>query len=361
MSRAADVNRTATPRMTIADLDSLRDYYGRLGMPRPRDADIDRIYEGMWKRLHEDPILKRYIHHIDNGSRGGDNRNLEPWCALGEQRYAAFLALGSAIPNSGITLMGNKGSGAADDRRTATRAEAVGLAFRILMAAPYLWLTEVDALVRSTPLPKHVLSRNLLPHSGVFFSQEAASAVRSASGETLFECNWTLLTDEGVEGFAVLMDISDGPHLRGVQIVQHVGLAQSAVRYGRRFPEDFGGLERSAVEVILQRLAFIRSPYTITETSRLPRPIRRELKREGVHDAEPLVYVVKLRRAIERAADDAGDSQPHAGWKHHWWVSGHYRAQWHPSTQSHDVIWIAPYVKGPLYKPLLEKVYAVIR
>ena len=39
-------------------------------------------------------------------------------------------------------------------------------------------------------------------------------------------------------------------------------------------------------------------------------------------------------------------------YRHRWLVSGHFRNQWYRSEQTHKVIWIAPYVKGPDDAPL---------
>jgi hypothetical protein len=314
------------------------------------------VYEAMVEKLRKDPLLARYVHHIDTGRYGGDNRNTEPWTALGEQRYAALLALGAAMPDSHVMLMsGRRGGGV--EQQSVTRQVAVMLATRCLLAAPYLWLNEVEHLVRASPLPAHTLARNLLPHPGVFFSSESAMHINSQNPRlSNSETNWCLMFDEGALGFSVITDLSSGP------TTGDVALAYSEVTYGKRFPDDLtDSLERQAIENILQRLAFIRSPYTISEATRMPRPIRRELQRTGAENADPLVYVVKLRRAVERLTVDKEAEDHDVEWRHHWWVSGHYRAQWHPSTQAHDVIWIAPYVKGPLDKPLLEKVYTVVR
>lgn len=38
---------------------------------------------------------------------------------------------------------------------------------------------------------------------------------------------------------------------------------------------------------------------------------------------------------------------------HRWNVSGHFRQQWYPSSQSHEQIWIKPHVSGPKQAPLV--------
>ncbi|HZT55035.1 MAG TPA: hypothetical protein VFA35_02325 [Burkholderiaceae bacterium] len=347
----ATVDRSAVPRMTMSDLDRLRDWYGRMGSPRPHAVDIDRLYEAMFEKLKKDPILVRYIHHIGTANHAA--HNIEPWTALGEQRYAAFECLGSALPESGLKIGHGNASVQAIRGERSSREFALILATRCLMAAPYLWTNEVRELVKESPLPPHVISRNVLPHPAVFFSSEDSLSVADAHGEdTEVETNWELLFDEGEAGFTVTLDLFRNQ--------SDVTLATSFVPYGRKFPDDIpAGAMRNATEHLLQQLAFIRSPYTVTEPTRLPRPMRRELQRAKAKDVDPLVYVVKLRRAVERKPPP--EESVEVNWQHHWWVSGHYRAQWHPSTKSHEVIWIGPHVKGPLDKPLLEKVYAVVR
>ena len=49
------------------------------------------------------------------------------------------------------------------------------------------------------------------------------------------------------------------------------------------------------------------------------------------------------------------------GYRHRWLVLGHFRNQWYRSEQTHKVIWIAPYVKGPDDAPLKPTVYKVSR
>lgn len=89
----------------------------------------------------------------------------------------------------------------------------------------------------------------------------------------------------------------------------------------------------------------------------------RHLRRHALADA-PLLQVATVatlrRRAPSPPADaDGGD----VAWTHRWLVSGHWREQYHPSTDSHETIWIAPYVKGPDQLPLITKdrAFAVVR
>jgi hypothetical protein len=355
--------RGAAPRLTFEQLDRLRDQYGRMGWPAPSDADSERMCMKLHERLVQDPLVKRYVHHLDLALHGGDNRNREPWQAVAEQRYAALLCAAAVRPeSSGIRFVNTRFS----DERGEPLSNAFiasATALRMLMAQPYLWSNEIDHLVRASPLPKHVVDRRILPHPSVFFSYESALNLRGVRGMEGFDLSsdWTLLEDQ-VGGLNVMTNVTT---LDAQDRDQSTSLIAQGLMYGSTYPDDFEpGPEREAVGLILRRLAFLRSPYVVTDTHRLPRPIRRELQRVDAPSPEPLVHTVRLRRIEQpspRPDSDDENERPDRDWNHHWWVTGHYRAQWMPSTQSHNVIWIAPYVKGPLEKPLLEKVYHVMR
>jgi hypothetical protein len=353
--------------LSFGDLDRLRDMAGRMGWPVPSDAQSDAIFGRLQQQLLNDPLVKRYVQHLNAGN---SPRNTEPWQAVGEQRYAAFLVLGAAMPNSGVSF--------AYLNETAPKMLAVTVALRILMAQPYLWQTEVEDLIRAAPLPEHILSRQVLPYPAMFFSYETSYGWNAAEGiefqGTRFggamlqalsarlgvnrwdhvELNWQLLFDVQ-DGCSIVHDMTGGGKC---------ALAQIGFHYGWRYPQDFPeGPERAGLSVLLKRLAFIKSPFVVTEQQRLPRPIRRELQRLQPGKTEPVVNVVRLRRALvePRPGDAQEPERDSPAWRHHWWVTGHFRAQWMPSTRSHNVIWIAPYVKGPLDKPLLDRVYVVDR
>nr|WP_205802288.1 translation initiation factor IF-2 N-terminal domain-containing protein [Microbacterium sp. PI-1] len=49
-----------------------------------------------------------------------------------------------------------------------------------------------------------------------------------------------------------------------------------------------------------------------------------------------------------------GPATPRRSSDHRWTVRGHSRRQWHPSTKSHEVIWIDPHTAGPRDAPLID-------
>jgi hypothetical protein len=135
------------------------------------------------------------------------------------------------------------------------------------------------------------------------------------------------------------------------------------MRYGGVWPNDYNN--DPELGLLLKRCAFLTSPFVVTARQRMTHTARRQLERDhGVtREAvnEPQAHVVTLRRLKFKAAQKLAGEPKDVEWKHHWWVSSFYRAQWYPSEKAHKVIWIAPHLKGDLSKPLLEKVYAVTR
>jgi hypothetical protein len=73
--------------------------------------------------------------------------------------------------------------------------------------------------------------------------------------------------------------------------------------------------------------------------------------------ADSVRFVLLHRQARDRN-ESIGAERKH---QHRWLVSGHFRNEWYPSEQTHKVVSIAPYVKGPTLAPLLPRVYRVSR
>jgi hypothetical protein len=310
--------------------------------------------------LQRDPIIGRYVQA--HTAMAPNPCNTEPWMAHAERLLAVRWVLAACTDAALGVRFDERLQRQAEQLGWSVQACGLALALRMWMATPYLWSNAIEQLVRASPLPEHVLGRQLLPLPMTFWSFETGSEVLNAAamfghpvGEVLLDWLYLEHHRDGIRVHTVLQD----PRSKEALICLLAELP-----YGTVWPADFPGDIRSSVKHLLQRLAFVSSPYVATEAVRLPRAARREQARHGVKQGtEPLVHVVQLRRATERA-HVAGDGAEHGSrdWEHHWWVAGHYRAQWHSSTQDHQVIWIAPHVKGPLDKPLLDRrVYLVDR
>lgn len=330
--------------VSFADIDALAAWAKEHGDTLRAEAvrNAPRVRALMVESLAKHPLLARYVRHLDARAR-----NTQPWHALGERLYAALMLTQIGAEPS-IVWRHFPGYPDPDDE------QGIGLAMMVMQAVPYLWTVEIEDHVRAAPdLPRHVLSRESMPYPLMFFSYEVAYG---RMGEEPTN-DWMLLrhTAEGLELVGPWMD-PPGPDRK-------LRFALGGFRYGTVYPTDVPPAAREGIGVVLRRLAFINSPYVSVAEHRLPRPMRREIVRSGAvpkagHD--PVCHVVTLRRPAADAHPRADDAETRE-WKHHWWVSGHFRAQWRPSTKDHELIWIAPHLKGPLEKPLLEKVYAVAR
>ena len=115
---------------------------------------------------------------------------------------------------------------------------------------------------------------------------------------------------------------------------------------------------------VLKLIAFLNSKYVSADRTQLPRGLRRSMERTGQKKKEiPRVRVVQLRAKGPTLPKPNGSDPdgPVRDWAGRWWVRGHIRAQWCPSTKTHKVIWIAPHLKGPEDKPILGRLYLVDR
>lgn len=312
-------------------------------LPRPDAAVLDSVRAAIHKHVGSSGVLRQYINHLNSSARGLLPRNRFAWHAEGERLYAAAMLAAVGQPD-GPTMAATDGS--------PMQAElGLGVAMLVLRAQTYLWSEEIEEIADATPLPPHVISRDVLPFPMMFWSREVAHV--SPSGET----NWLFIMHHA-EGIRLVADLTRSP--------TDMTMAVGDIPYGAKFPDDFQGeVAPDAVGRILGRLAFLRSPYITAPEERLPRAWRREAKRRGVSAeiGDPLIRVVKLRREAQENVDrERRDRETTPTERRsHWWVSGHHRAQWYPSKAAHEVIWIAPYLKGNMKAPLSKKVYAVVR
>lgn len=116
--------------------------------------------------------------------------------------------------------------------------------------------------------------------------------------------------------------------------------------------------------VVAQQLsaasAFLKMKVAAKERTRLPRPERRRMAREGKR--EPELYTVSLRKT-QGKAENAGTGELIER-DSHWMVSGHWRRQWFPSVEKHAPLWIDGHIKGDTTKPFKaskKRVFAAVR
>jgi hypothetical protein len=231
----------------------------------------------------------------------------------------------------------------------------------------YMWNTEIERIASSAPLPRHTVSREVLPWSAMFWSRELPITLTMRDGDKFYS-DWMGVFDPHAAGFLTSED-REQSGTDGIMFVMDVFrperqpiLAFGFVPYKKLWPDDY--TDGMAVGDLLRRCAFLNSTYVTTEHRKLPRQMRRQGQRNGLiseEQAEEELHIVKLRRLESKKSQQPSGEHRDVDWKHQWWVTHHYRAQWYPSDQAHRVIYIAPYLKGPPDAPMLEKIYAVVR
>lgn len=304
-------------------------------------------------RLQHNRVLQLYTQHIECENA----HNTRPEHAIGEKLWAvlclAALATGrTAIP---MKLM-------FWDKQEPAYVGAT-MAYFLLESQVYLWNDHTEELADAAPMPKHTISKTVLPSPIMFWSRQRSYIVRQPE---YFETNWMLVM-HSVNRIRILHDeVYAGPGDHGSRKIERVEYVLIDIPYGLTWPDDFPVENgwREETKRLLARCSFLASPYTTHQAHGLPRHIRRQMQRAGeapiFSREEENVNVVALRRYAPPPPKPSGD-HPGVEWQHHWWVQGFHRAQWYPSEQAHKVIWIAPFVKGDLTKPLLEKIYSVVR
>lgn len=298
-------------------------------------------------RLLDDPTIARYIEHVRTDASDFAARNTEPWTATAEKRYYALMLFRKVALGERVLFD--------DNQFAATNDAGFGLdvARALLMSMPYLWGEHVMQVAASSQLPPHVIARDVLQHPIMFWSWETAHGLRDNEN---IDQNWQLYMDYGTH-FRLVGDLHNGsdPDFR---------LGCHDIRYGRTYPHDFAD-DPDAMRTVLSRLAFLNSPYVASDERRHPRWLRRESEKssrkgKALPPVQETSVIVLRRPAVARPVESTEQSHG-TEWHHQWWVRAHYRAQWYPSQGAHKVIWVAPFLKGPSDKPLLERTYKVAR
>jgi hypothetical protein len=310
--------------LTHANLDSPPSLESAAGITLHRT-----VYDG----IADHPLLRRYTNRMRSAKAPLFNTRAEH--ALGERLWACLIML--AFDKIGTASIRNH--------------ERMGFAVKMLLSEVYLWGSESFRASIGVVVPKHVISRDLMPFPHMFWSLETSYSLETPEGyDTGASTNWMALVHNG-DGINVLFDrvAEDG----GLDLIG------GSIPYGATYPDSFSEEEIKPVGRILSRLAFLNSPYIGTKPVTLGRAERREMERTPNISPDNQIHMVTLRRADKEHGDDGGNGI--INYQHQWWVSGHLRAQWYPSTKSHKVIWIPPYIKGPVGKPFVQKVYHVVR
>lgn len=180
-------------------------------------------------------------------------------------------------------------------------------------------------------------------------------AIRDAEGKSMMLITtWAHVADDDdfVQG---VREIRDETWLRHGQDAM-IDLAPTAVVI-LEFDDDliwreFVKHQTGPTRWLVALWRFVQQEVTVSERERVSRGIRRSLPRIGFPD-EGYVTKIRLRRAQRKEAGEEIGSGRHLTERHI--VSGFWKRQWYPSTQTHRPIYIHPYVRGPEGTPLRER------
>lgn len=118
---------------------------------------------------------------------------------------------------------------------------------------------------------------------------------------------------------------------------------------------------RHEIRWVYTALLMMDQRLLVAQKHRVDRGTRRRMEKAGREVIED-INVITLRRLANAGLTADGDPVEQ-DWSCHWEVKGHWRQQYHPSTQTHKPKWIFPYIKGDLEKPFRAKkrLFAAVR
>lgn len=122
-------------------------------------------------------------------------------------------------------------------------------------------------------------------------------------------------------------------------------------KFGERWHMGLATDPERFVRFTIALFVFMHQKIFIRERVPIDRPARRRAQRYNVHADN--IQVVQFRKPIAR--DGYAESDPRdVNWSCRWIVHGHKRLQYYPSLGQHIPIYIEPFIKGPVGKPLKE-------
>ena len=323
--------------MTFDELDELR----RASDGLPPTALLGRSLDATVEAVMQSPVTKEFIRthalHIDGSA--GAARITTPLDVLGERNLLAC-----------VMALSPEGEGIMDlpDRGYAIMA--------MLLAVPMLWRHEMRELALESPLPDHVISRELLPFPYVWWSWEWGA--KQPDSDITYD---GMLLAYQPDGLGVVQVGASGDDSQPAGHPMHMLAQSTVIPFGARWPDDVPEDARPAVEQILQMLAFLASPYIPKDQRRMDRKLRLSLRRAGatVRETETAVTFIDLRTAqATHRSLPTGEGQKLTKRVP---VRAHTKAHWYPSQQAHKVIYIPAHFRGPEDGPYSRNPYQVMR
>lgn len=302
--------------------------------------DISERLNADVAELKVDEVMLRYVR---KSTRAGVARPRTVLDFLGEQRSLALSLMYGAYSMRTMT-------GETIDQSVQAK---VGMALR--RAIPFLWTHEMRALASHYQVPDHVIGPAAFPHELMWWTFETALEV---PGNADSQVDGMLIGRiSRVEEFGLPAPVGAPDGWFWFELGTSGNDTSLAATFSGAIPDGTRAASLGENAAILGAAAFLNS-HVVEVTKR--RPIEDDKRWHGRRVGDPAsLNVVTLRSSVREAVAVERGEGP--AWKQRWLVRGHLRAQWYPSTKSHQVIWISPYLKGPENAPLKVPVYRVAR
>lgn len=314
-------------------------------------ADLDAM-RAQAKPVIDDDLIERTLHFTYD-TYFGDVRLIDWMKAhLYGEPYRTPV---DAVMMQQATALGMATEGIYKEELKEDRARIAGL---LQMATPYLWSTRCMKLAMAANMPRHIISRSVLPLPVMWWVfEEPILAVYEDTREALIQAALILDGREGTSDEDAESCIR--VFFMGHDDKEEAIVVSGTMKYGAVYPDALmsGGMN----ETLLQMLSFLNSPYVSHNPRPMTRSERRHAERTGHSAPENDVHVIMLRHAVNRSARHREGDGDGRVMDYQELVSGYHRAQFYPSENAHRVIWIAPYIRGPENAPFREKVRAVVR
>jgi hypothetical protein len=351
------------------------------------NKDFLSMYQGYLKTMNNTADSNLLVFYL-NWLQSNNVIRRSPWQAEGE-RLCAIMQAGTVIQDGSDEPA--FGWMVQDINEIKFEVAELQVAMVHLLSSShcknFLFRDEVIKTATAMPLPKHTINTDLLPMDSMFWVFETPYPINIEAGKYDDDDSVTSLrealmagvssdklntkwigadgkeypSDTGLIDWLVIWKGKDAINVaisvRGISNTVNVML-----RYenGQTYDDKTGLIP----DFLFSMLAFINTPMIHKAKEENPRRVRKQMERTNKNTKQSLPdgkqsSVVYLRRPQAKKVS----GKPTEGKKRdfQWWVSGHYRSQWYSSTQTHKLIWIAPFLKGEEGMPVKDITYIVVR
>lgn len=322
--------------------------------------------------VKEDPItarmLRRTVHAPDEIGMPIDS----PEMAIAEQRMISYSMLKRFQIKSMYADALRRLYPDAPDHEINYYMASV-MASRLLTATPYIWSVPTVEAAKKLEIPDCEIGLDTFRDTTMWWTFQ--NSYDHIDGDYIVSIDGILID---IAPPHTIISVLGAKYPNGMKIGEAWGNGSAitvcdsfSVEHGSKFSGDMaiGSTIQDTLKMVLAMETFLESPFIPKEDRKLPRSTRRECdrvqKKTGVnYNVKTPITTIDLRAV---AKNEDGSSPKHdspkarVDWECRWLVRGHLRNQYYPSTDTHRLKYIHPYMKGPEDKPIKERVYYVRR